>query len=149
MDPRTEKMLAERRQEAEARAARPRGAATIEDTKGWLARNRLAMTIAASAVVAVLALARHLLVTVPARERELATAQMQAQQQTESDAVAKQEALDVCLTTAQADYTAVWDGACKARKARTGCALPKDVVADQERRRVAAHNDCLKRYSLH
>ena len=142
-------MLAERRQEAEARAARPRGAATIDDTRAWLTRNSLAIAIATSAVVAALALAWHLVVTVPARERELATAQMQAQQKMQSDDAAKQEALDVCLTTAQADYTALWDGACKARKARTGCALPKDVVAEQERRRVAAHNDCLQRYSLH
>lgn len=107
------------------------------------------MTIAASAVVAALALARHLAVTVPARERELATAQMQAQQQMQSDDAAKQEALDACLTTAAADSTALWDGACKARKARTGCALPKDVVAGQERRRIETRNDCLKRYPLH
>jgi len=142
-------MLAERRQEAEARASRPLGAAAVADAKGWLSRNSLTMAIAASAVVAVLALARHLTVTVPARERELATAQMQAQQQMQSDDAARQDALDACLTAAEAESTALWDGACKARKARTGCALPKDDVAEQERRRIETRNDCLKRYSLH
>ena len=148
MDPRTEKMLAERRQEAELKAARPRVAATIEDTSAWFTRNWWLLGIGLAVVVGAIAFAWHLLVTVPAQDREKAAMETQARQQIEVDLTAKQEMLDTCLTAAEADYTALWDGACKARRAKRECALPKDVVADQERRRTSARNDCLQRYSL-
>jgi hypothetical protein len=148
VDPRTEKMLAERRQEAESKAARPRAAAAVEDTTAWLTRNRIALAIGAAAVIAAVAFAWHLLVTLPALERERTALDAQTRQQIEVDLTAKEERLDACLTAAEADYMAQWDSACKARRAKRGCALLKDVVAAQERRRTDARNDCLQRYSL-
>jgi hypothetical protein len=148
VDPRTEKMLAERRQEAELKAARPRVAATIQDTSAWFTRNWWLLGIGLTVVVGAIAFAWHLLVTVPAQDREKAAMETQARQQIEADLTVRQDALDTCLTKVDGDYTALWDGACKAHRAKSGCALPKDVVADQERRRTNARNDCLQKYSL-
>jgi hypothetical protein len=60
---------------------------------------------------------------------------------------ARQTALETCLATAETDYTATWDAACKARQASSGCALPTTVIEVQQRKRSDARNACLQQYS--
>ena len=145
MDPRTEQMLAERRQNAEPSPPPPPGR---DVAASWLKAHWLAVTLAAAAVAATFSLSYYLLVSEPALRREQAAAEAQARQRLEVDVATRATAMEACLTQAQADYSTLWESACKARQAAAGCALPQAVVREQEKRRSDARNDCLRQYSL-
>jgi hypothetical protein len=145
VDPRTEQMLAERRQNAEPPPPPLQGRPAAV---GWLKAHWLAVTLAATAVAATCSLSYYLLVSEPALRREQAASAAQARHQLEIDVATRATAMEACLAQAQADYNTLWESACKARQAAAGCALPQAVVREQEKRRSDARNDCLKQYSL-
>jgi hypothetical protein len=138
-------MLAERRQNAVPPPPPPEPA---NAAVGWLKAHWLAVTLAATAVVATFSLSYYLLVAVPALRREQAAAEAQARHQVQVDVATRATAMDACLAQTQADYTTLWEAACKARQLPAGCALPQAVVREQEKRRSDARNDCLRQYSL-
>lgn len=138
-------MLAERRQNAAPPPPPPEGR---DAAVAWLKAHWLPVTVAAAVVVAAFSLSYYLLVSLPALQRQQAAAEAQARHQVEVDVATRSTALDACMAHAQADYTALWEAACKARQAATGCALPQPVVREQEKRRSDARNDCLRQYSL-
>ena len=145
MDPRTEQMLAERRQNAVPPPPPPVGR---EAAVGWLKERWLPATLAGTAVLVALSVSYYLLIALPSLKREQAAAAAQAKQQVEVEVATRATALEACLTQTQADYTTLWEAACKERGAAAGCPLPTAVIKEQDRRRTEARNDCLRRYSL-
>jgi len=120
MDPRTAKMLADHAQ-ADASVPPPlRGIVRFKNkTRAWV---RIAW---------------------PAAERERLADQARAVERLTAEVVARQTALDACLSTAEAEAEARWASACKERRERPGCVLPARVVEEQQERESRARNACL------
>jgi hypothetical protein len=157
MDPRTAKMLAERRQPT-ARSGLsgitgalglglPAYRAAVEK---WLrAHWGLAAIVSAAVIFAMFAGARHIFVTRPALEREYAELEnLRVRQRMETEFDARQASLDGCLATTDTERAALWEAACRERRRPRGCSLPRDVVEQQQRAYTDRRNDCMRRFSL-
>ena len=157
MDPRTAKMLAERRQPT-ARSGLSRMSAVMGPRLRavWAAVDKrlraqwgLAAIGSVLVIVATFAGARHILVTKPALEREhAALEELRARQQMETEFDARQASLDGCLAATDTERAALWQAACRARRRPIGCSLPRDVVEQQQRAYADRRNDCMRQFSL-
>lgn len=149
MDPRTEQMLAERRAAADATpVVAPRLSLGDKFVTTVLKTHWAAAIVAGAALSAVGVFAVYLLVTVPGLKRDQVAMELRARQQQESQASAKQSALDACLVDAQSDFTARWDGACAEQKVLSGCSLPEAILTAHNQRRRDARAECMRVYSL-
>jgi hypothetical protein len=150
MDPRTEKMLAERRPPTAVNALGLRLTAGRTAAEKWLRAHRgLALIGAALIVAAAFAGGRYLFVVRPALERDaVALERQRAVQELAAELDATQASLDACLATIDAERDALWDAGCQERRQRAGCSLPRDVVEQQQRVYTDKHTDCLRRFSL-
>lgn len=143
MDPRTIKMLEERRQAGTEAASKPPPNLNTRATD-WLQKNRKSVGPISAAVVGVLLVGQYMLVTAPARRQE-----QQAQQtQAATDAGrAMEENLQACLGKADTAHAAEMEKACKAKKEGANCSLPRATVESIDRQRLDARIDCIKGYA--
>ena len=150
MDPRTEKMLAERRQPAAASG--PLGVrlpAFLNPLEKWLRAHWALASIGSVVLVAAIVGGHHLFVTRPALEREReALEQARAREQMALEFDVKQASLETCLSATETDRTSTWEAACRARHWKSGCSLPRDIVEQHQRAYTDRRNDCLRRFSL-
>jgi hypothetical protein len=146
MDPRTERMLAERQAAQDALAAMPRAQRLRMRATTLVSRHRRPL-IAVGAGVFVLVLGYVTLVTLPARanDRRLAELRESSRLQAE-ERISRGEKLDVCLADAQALYVANWDASCKAMRRGQDCRLPSDEAQVHESRLLQMREDCFKRH---
>ena len=144
MDPRTEKMLAER---AEAAAKLPRplreGIRIRDQVRAWVRVHKPHAILISTAMVATLVAGYYTMVVLPAAERDRTELETRSAERLKSSTASRQNAVDACLEKAKTDAEAEWVNACKARRQRAGCALPRGVVEEQRRRESAARNACL------
>jgi len=151
MDPRTEKMLADRRQQtAGSGSLGHRLAASRTTVATWFRAHRgLALITAALIGVAAFAGGRYLLVVRPAVERErVALEQQRATQEMAVALDARQASLDACLATADSERVALWEAACRERRQPHSCSLPRNVAEQQQRTHTDHRTDCIRRFSL-
>lgn len=144
MDPRTAKMIEQRRQAPEV--APQVDARTNAATKEWLAVNWFKAALALGFVVIALSVGHYMTVTLPAQNRERLTAQEDAEKRRGLQAIYNDVGLQSCLNDASQNYHADWVAECKARNLGEDCRLP-GVVADRfDERQRESRNECLKRY---
>lgn len=144
MDPRTAKMLADHAQADASVPAPLRGIVRSKNkVRAWVQASR-ARAIGVSLAVTV-ALMTGYVTTIawPAAERERLADQARAVERLTAEVVARQTALDTCLSQADAESEARWASACKERRERPGCVLPARVVEEQQARESQARNACL------
>ena len=141
MDPRTERMLAERGQKA-ATVPPPlmRPSRAINEAKAWVKAHGLAAKLGAGVAFIVLIAAYYLLVTMPARRLERVQVEARAAERFKSETAANQVATDDCLSKAAAAAEARWSAACTSRRERTGCALPGSLADELQREESQARN---------
>jgi len=108
MDPRTEKMLAERAQKAALVRA-------LDDLRAWVKAHATAAKVAAAGAVIVLLAAHYILVAKPAERSEQLQMEARAAERVKTDTAARQVAMDECLSKATDEAEARWKAACKAR----------------------------------
>lgn len=149
MDPRTEKMLAERGQKAASAPPPPKSPLrALNDAKAWIKVHGLAAKVGAAAAVIVLIAAHYVFVTLPAQREERMQLEARAAEHFKAETVASQVATDDCLSKAAAEADARWNAACKARRESAGCALPASLAEELQRQESQARNSCLMRSSL-
>jgi hypothetical protein len=151
LDPRTEKMLAERREKtAEGGSPGRRLSASRIAVETWVRAHRgLALIGAALVVVAAFAGGRYQIVVRPAAERErVALEQQRAAREMAAALDTRQASLDACLATADSERVARWEAACRERRQPHACSLPRDVVEQQQRADTDHRTDCMRRFSL-
>ena len=147
MDPRTERMLAERRAADEAMAALPRGRRVQARAAGLLKRNRHSLMIS-GAIVLVGVAVYYAAITLPARARERRVeATREAGRQEAQHKLDQGLRLDGCFAAAKSAFVAGWDASCKALKRKESCTLPSDQAQGHESRLLHAREDCFKKYS--
>jgi len=146
MDPRTERLLAERQAAQDALAALPRAQRIRAQAAAFVSRHRR-LLIAGVAVLFAVVLGRFVLVTLPARanDRRLADLRESGRLQAE-ERLTRGEQLDACLTEAQALYVANWDASCKTLRRAQDCRLPSDQAQVHESRLMQMREDCFKRH---
>ena len=144
MDPRTERMLADRRAAAAAEASvRPLAQAARRLTGYW--RTGFA---AATIVVFAMLVGHYVLVTLPARQRDRQLAvQRQVGEQQAAVVLTGGDALESCLSAADATYATSWDAACAALKRSAGCALPSERAQPIESARRHTRETCVKQHA--
>jgi hypothetical protein len=144
MDPRTAKMLADH---AQADAAVPpplRGIARFKNkARAWVRASRARANGVLLAATVTLIVGYVTTIAWPAAERERIAEEARAVERLTAEVVARQTALDACLSTAEAEAEARWASACKERRERPGCVLPARVVEEQQERESRARNACL------
>ena len=143
MDPRTKRMLEERRLAAAEEAKKPAPDFNTKAT-AWFQKNRNSVGTASAAVVGVVLVAQYMLVTVPARRQEK---QVQQEQANGEAARAVEEGLQACLATADTAYSTEIEKACKAKREGTNCSLPRATIEHLDRTRLDARIDCIKGYT--
>lgn len=148
MDPRTERMLAERRKERESAppaSATQRGRAKVA---AWLPANRFRAAAALAVLAVGVWVAYFALVTLPARQRDRQVAvQREAGRQQAVEDIAQSESLEACLTAAQLEYEKSWDQSCKDLRAAASCTLPSPTANRHEVQRRQAREACVRQYS--
>jgi uncharacterized protein HemX len=144
MDPRTMKMLEERRQ-ASANAPPPPSAAQAFQTKAtaWFQKNRTSVGAGAAALVVVVVVGRYTMVTLPARKQEQI---VQRTQEAEAQARAQEEQLSSCLAELDKTYTADVDKACRASKQGADCSLPRATSRQIDQSRLDGRIDCFRKF---
>jgi hypothetical protein len=148
MDPRTEQLLAERARKTAAIPPFLRGAfRALNDFKVWVDANRRTAMYGAVAGVIVMFAGYYWLVALPAQRFELEAMKAAAAARLGSETVARQQAVDDCLSKAKSEADERWNAACKARRERTGCALSARQTSDLQRKESDARNACLVRSS--
>jgi len=130
MDPRTEKMLAERAERNAAPPAPRRGPLT-------------SIKLLAGAGLAVVFAVYYLTVALPAQRADQLQMEARAAERLKAATSSRQVSVADCLTKAQADAEAQWTAACKARKQGANCPLPEAQGEDLDRAGSAARNACL------
>ena len=147
MDPRTERLLAERQAADEATAALPRVQRIRAKAMRWLTRNRRSVSATLAAVLS-LVIGYYALVALPARirERRVAATSEAGRQQAQERLVEGQK-LDTCLVAAQAAYAQSWDESCRALRRRESCRLPSDQAQTHESSLLSAREGCVKQLS--
>jgi hypothetical protein len=147
MDPRTERMLAERRAADDAMASLSPGRRVHAQASGMLKRNRRNLAISAAIVLAGVAV-YYALITLPARARE-----RRVQETREAGRQQAQQRLDLglkldnCFSAAKAAFISSWDASCVTMKRRESCTLPADLAQEQETLLLYAREGCLKRHA--
>ena len=129
MDPRTEKMLAERGSKPAAPSTPP--------------RRPLNSKLLAGAVVAVLFTAYYFAVALPAQRADRLDMEARVAASVKADVASKHTSVADCLAKAQADAEAQWTAACKARKEGPNCPLPARQADAFDNAESAARNACL------
>jgi hypothetical protein len=144
MDPRTIKMLEERRGKDGAVPPPEIVRSQREQVMAWLQKHQRPVGIGVAALVVVSLVGRYALVTAPAARQEQIVQQAQAQAQ---QAGAQDDTLQKCLADAEATYTAEIEKACKAKKQGADCALP-GLVADRiEAQRLDGRIACMRNFA--
>lgn len=133
MDPRTEKMLAER---AEAAKVAPTPAPQRRSPK---TKTKL-LAVAGAAVFFV---AYHLIVTLPAHRADRLEMEARAAQSLKTNTAARQDSVSECLTKAKDEADAQWTTACKARRQGPNCPLPERQATAFEQAERESRNACL------
>lgn len=144
MDPRTAKMLADHAQ-ADASVPPPlRGIVRVRNrARAWVKASRVrAISVSIAAAVALI-VGYVTLIAWPAAERARLADQARAVERLTAEVVARQTALDACLSKAQAESEERWANACQERRERAGCVLPARVVDEQQQRESQARTACL------
>jgi type II secretory pathway component PulM len=143
MDPRTIKMLEERRAAAAEAASKPPPHPNTQATE-WFQKNRTSVGTLGAAVVGLLLVGQYMLVTAPARRQEQQTQQTQA----DLDAArAMEEKLQTCLANADTTYTADVEKACRAKREGSNCSLNRVTAERIDQKRLDARIDCIKGYT--
>jgi hypothetical protein len=144
MDPRTARMLADH---AQAEAAVPRPFRKLlrfrTQALAWLKASRVRAIVVSVATAVMLIVGYVSLIAVPAAERDRLATQARSSERLTAQVAARQTAVDACLTKAKTEAEAQWARACKAKGERAGCALPRRVIEEQQRRESEARNSCL------
>jgi hypothetical protein len=137
-------MLAERRAAAAAEASvRPIPRAARRLAGYW----RTAFAAATIVVFAIL-VGHYVLVTLPARERDRQLAvQRQVGERQATAVLTGGDALESCLSAADATYATSWDAACAALRRSAGCALPSEHAQPIERVRRHTRETCVKQHA--
>jgi hypothetical protein len=143
MDPRTMKMLEERRKAA-AEAPPPAPKDLNTQVSAWLQKNRSTVGAATAVLIVGILTVQYLFVTAPARKQEKQQYQAQAQEQASR---AMEDGLQTCLANADAAYTADIDKACKAKREGANCSLPRVTAEQIDQKRLDARIDCIKGYT--
>lgn len=144
MDPRTAKMLADHAQ-ADASVPPPlRGIVRVKNqARAWVKASPARAIGVSVAVTVALMVGYVTTIAWPAAERERLADQARAVERLTAEVVARQTAMDACLSNAEAESEARWASACKERRERPGCVLPARVVQAQQQRESQARNACL------
>jgi hypothetical protein len=149
MDPRTEKLLEDRARRVASTPPLLRGLVRASyDCKGWLKAHGLAVKAGAAAGIIVLFAAYHLLVVRPAERFAVSQVEARAAERIRAATVARQTAVDDCLSKADAEAAARWKAACRARRERSGCALTARLTDELQRKENDGRNACLMRFSV-
>ena len=144
MDPRTERMLAERR----AAQASPQGRRLVRSASGWVSGYWRTVCAIVTIVIFAILVGHYLLVTLPARDRDRQlVAQREMGQQRAVQDLAGGAALETCLADADAAYATSWDASCGAIKRAAQCALPADRAQPLETARRQARETCVKAHA--
>ena len=133
MDPRTEKMLAERAEAAKV-APTPAPSRRSPQTKTKLL---------AAAGAAVFLVVYHFAVRLPAERADRLAMETRAAESLKTNTAARQDSVSECLTKAKADADAQWAAACKARRQGPNCPLPERQANTFEQAERDARNACL------
>src|SRR5262245_10577521 len=113
MDPRTEKMLAERAAKIAATPAPLRGPVNaVDDARLWAKKNAQRAKVLAGASVVVLFVAYYLIVTLPAQRADQLEMKAHAAESLKADVTSRQVSMSDCLSKAEADADAKWTAAC-------------------------------------
>ena len=152
LDPRTAKLLAEREQRAAAAPPPPRGplnALNALNAAGtWAKTHTVAAKFGAAALAVVLLAAYYVLVTIPSQRLDRAEEAARAAEKIKVETTERQVAMTDCLSKAEAEATARWTAACKARREGAGCTLSSHQTDALDREESLARNSCLTRFSL-
>lgn len=143
MDPRTIRMLEERRKAA-AEAPPPAKKDFQTQANAWLQKNRNTVGGATAALIVVVLAGQYVFVTAPARKHE----QLQQQAQVQDEATrAMEEGLQTCLSNADTAYATDIEKACKAKREGANCSLPRITAEQIDQKRLDARIDCIKGYT--
>lgn len=143
MDPRTIKMLEERRAAAAEAATKPKPDFNTK-AMAWVQKNRTQVGTASAALVGILLVGQYMLVTAPARRQERQVAQAQVDGEA---ARVMEEGLQTCMAKADTTHAADLDQACKAKKEGANCSLPRWTAEQIDQKRLDARIDCIKGYT--
>jgi hypothetical protein len=147
MDPRTVRMLEQRRQAKEVPsssvARRPLVSPAVAD---WLSVNWFKASLALAIIIVALSVGHYTMVTLPALNREQMAAQQEAEKRRGLQAIYNDVGLQSCLDSASKNYHTDWEAECNARKLGIDCRLPGGVADRFEERLRESRNECLKRY---
>ena len=149
MDPRTERMLAEREQKVALIPMPLRGLVrALFDLGPWLKAHRRGAAVASTAAVIALVVAYNLLVAKPAERSVQLQMDARSAERVKTETETRQVALNECLSKAEAEAKAKWNATCRARGERAGCALTARLTEDLDEKAGQARNSCLMRFSL-
>jgi hypothetical protein len=144
MDPRTEKMLAERQQkEAAVPPHLRRPLRALNGATTWVKTHTLAAKVGTAALAVVFFAAYAVFVSLPAQRRDRMQIDARAAEHLKTETTAGQVATADCLSKAQAEADARWTAACKAKREGAGCTLPWRQTGALEREESEARNSCL------
>lgn len=148
MDPRTERMLAERRAREAEEAALPRPERLRKAALKWLSGYGRLATGAVTIGLFAMLVGHYLFIRMPARERDrqLAAQRNSAQQQATQN-LQSGVALDTCLSEAEATYAAGWDAECTSLRRAASCSLPSPQAQALDAGRRQAREACVKRHA--
>ena len=149
MDPRTERMLAEREQKAASMPPLVRGSVRAVDDLKFRAKG-YGSTVKAGAIAALVAMvaAYYVLIARPAARFEASQLSAHEADRIRNDVAARPIAMDECLSKAAAAAESRWKAACKARRERAGCALSARENQELRQKETDERNVCLMRHSV-
>jgi hypothetical protein len=99
-----------------------------------------------SIVMVALAIAYHVVVTIPAENRQREAARREAELNREVAAAKRQNDLKLCVSNASLAYNADWDNSCKANGEGPDCRL-SGVAADLlDKRYRQSREECLQTF---
>lgn len=149
MDPRTEKLLAERERKVASTPPLLRGVVRVlNDLTAWVKTHGLVVKLGSGAAVIGMLLAYNLLVAKPAERFEQQRMDASSAERVRTETAARQIGLTECLSKAEAEAKAKWNATCRARGERAGCALTARLTEELDEKAGQARNSCLMRFSL-
>ena len=149
MDPRTERMLAEREQKEASTPALLRGPVRAASDLKFRAKSHGSAAKVGAAVVAIALFAGYyVLVARPAARFEASQLSAHEADRIRNDVAARPIAMDECLSKAAAAADLRWKAACKARRERAGCALTARENQELRQKESEERNGCLLRHSV-
>lgn len=144
MDPRTEKMLAERAQKVAATPPVLRGPSrAVEGAVRWAKAHTKEAGLLAGAGAAVLFVGYYVFVTLPAERSDRMQLEARAAETIKAETTANHGAVVDCLSKVKTDADARWAAACKAKREGANCPLPEAQARAFERDESQARNACL------